>query len=299
MWRHCVTASGVIWPCFSCRRSLSVPGVLRPEPFWPNVIGSVRADHPGFLFMAEVYWDLEWTLQQQGFDYTYDKRLYDRLREGHAPAIRDHFRADMEFQRKSARFLENHDEPRAAAAFPLEIHRAAAVLTYLCPGLRFFHDGQLEGRTKKLSVHLGRRPAEPVDGALRDFYDRLLDCVHQPVARNGQWRLLDCSPAWDGNWTWDCFVCFAWQAMDEPPLLVAVNYAANQSQCYVQIPFDQFRGRDVRMQDLLNPIVYESKCDESRGLYLDLRAWGYHVFELRTVDSATGPTVSRGNARTP
>jgi hypothetical protein len=29
--------------------------------------------------MAEVYWDMEWTLQQQGFDYCYDKRLYDRL----------------------------------------------------------------------------------------------------------------------------------------------------------------------------------------------------------------------------
>ena len=256
---------------------------LRPEPFWPDVIRSVRADHPGFLFMAEVYWDLEWTLQQQGFDYTYDKRLYDLLREGDARPVRDHFRADMVFQRKSARFLENHDEPRAAATFPLEIHQPAAVLTYLCPGLRFFHDGQFEGRTKKLSVHLGRRPTEPVESSVRDFYERLLDCVRQPVARNGQWRLLDCSPAWDGNWTWDCFICFAWQGAAGPPLLVAVNYAANQSQCYVQIPLDQIGGGVVRMQDLLSPIVYKSEHDESRGLYLDMQAWGYHVFQLKMV----------------
>jgi hypothetical protein len=33
--------------------------------------------------MAEVYWDLEWTLQQR-FDYTYDKKLYDQLQDGHA-----------------------------------------------------------------------------------------------------------------------------------------------------------------------------------------------------------------------
>jgi Alpha amylase, catalytic domain len=256
---------------------------LRPGPFWPNAIRSVRADHPGFLFMAEVYWDLEWTLQQQGFDYTYDKRLYDLLREGHAQLVRDHFRADIVFQRKSARFLENHDEPRAAAAFPLEVHQPAAVLTYLCPGLRFFHDGQFEGRTKKLSVHLGRRPTEPVESSLREFYERLLDCVHQPVARNGQWRLLDCSPAWDGNWTWDCFICFAWQGAGGPPLLVAVNYAANQSQCYVQIPLDQIGGGVVRMLDLLSPTVYESKHDLSRGLYLDMPAWGCHVFELKMV----------------
>ena len=39
-------------------------------PFWPRAIARVREQYPGFLFMAEVYWDLEWTLQQQGFDYS-------------------------------------------------------------------------------------------------------------------------------------------------------------------------------------------------------------------------------------
>jgi glycosidase len=91
---------------------------FRPDWFWPHAIGRVRARKPEFLFTAEVYWDLEWTLQQQGFNYTYDKRLYDRLRDGPARPVREHFHADLEFQRKSARFLENHDDPRAAATFP-------------------------------------------------------------------------------------------------------------------------------------------------------------------------------------
>jgi len=95
--------------------------------------------------MAEVYWDLEWTLQQQGFAYCYDKRLYDRLLGGNAGAIRDHLRASLDFQDKLARFLENHDEPRIASALPWPQHRAAAVITYLSPGLRFFHQGQFEG----------------------------------------------------------------------------------------------------------------------------------------------------------
>jgi hypothetical protein len=34
------------------------------------------------LFLAEAYWDLEWSLLQQGFDYCYDKRLFDRLVRG-------------------------------------------------------------------------------------------------------------------------------------------------------------------------------------------------------------------------
>ncbi|MBX9695513.1 MAG: alpha-amylase, partial [Cyanobacteria bacterium] len=86
---------------------------LESRPFWANAIGRVKEAHPGFTFMAEVYWDMEWQLQQQGFDYTYDKRLYDRLREGHARSVREHLWADLDYQKSMARFLENHDEPRA------------------------------------------------------------------------------------------------------------------------------------------------------------------------------------------
>lgn len=258
---------------------------LRMEPFWSKAIQSVRSTKPDFLFMAEVYWDLEWTLQQQGFDYTYDKRLYDRLREGHARPVHDHFRADGEFQRKSVRFLENHDEPRAAATFAPEMHRAAAVLTYLCPGLRFFHDGQLEGRTKKVTVHLGRRPIEAAEPSLSHFYARLLDSIHRPQTRDGDWQLLDCAPAWDGNWTWDCFICFACQKPGCAPLIAVVNYASHQSQCYLRLPFEEIRGHTVRAQDLMSAAAYERDGSEliSHGLYLDMPPWGYHVFRLETL----------------
>ena len=130
----------------------------RAPLFWPTATQRVRERVPGFLFMAEVYWDLEWTLQQQGFDYAYDKRLYDRLREGHARPVREHFHAGLDYQNKLARFLENHDEPRAAATFSLEVHQAAAVISFLSPGLRFFHQGQFEGRKKRISPHLVRGP---------------------------------------------------------------------------------------------------------------------------------------------
>ncbi len=143
--------------------------------------------------MAEVYWDLEWTLQQQGFNYTYDKRLYDRLRDGHARPVREHFLAGLDYQDKMARFLENHDEPRAAAAFQPSIHEAAAVITFLSPGLRFFHQGQFEGRKKRISPHLCRGPIETVDQKLEQFYDRLLAVLRRPIVRDGQWQLLECT----------------------------------------------------------------------------------------------------------
>jgi hypothetical protein len=257
---------------------------LRSSPFWPQAIKRVHVSRPDFLFMAEVYWDLEWTLQQQGFDYTYDKRLYDRLEKGIAEPVRDHFRADMDFQRKSVRFMENHDEPRSAAVFPTWTYRAAAVLTYFCPGLRFFHQGQLEGFTKRIPVHLNRGPAEPVNQETQDFYEHLLACLERPELRDGEWSLMDCTPAWDGNWTWDCFICFVWRRLDHTSLVIAVNYAGNQSQCYLRIPFEDLRGRTLQLKDLLGPAQYTRDGDElrSRGLYLDLSPWGYNVFELST-----------------
>ena len=208
----------------------------RAPLFWPRATERVRARVPGFRFMAEVYWDLEWTMLEQGFDYAYDKRLYDRLREGHARPVREHLLAGLDFQNKLARFVENHDEPRAAATFAPGMHEAAAVITFLSPGLRFFHQGQFEGRRKRISPHLVRAPVEPVEGTLQQFYDRLLAALRQPVVRDGQWRLLDCAPAWDGNWTSECFIAWSWHAQGGQRRLMAVNYAGNQSQCYVRLP---------------------------------------------------------------
>jgi glycosidase len=256
---------------------------IRSEPFWPKATERVRQRVPGFCFMAEVYWDMEWTLQQQGFDYAYDKRLYDRLREGHARPVREHFLAGLDYQNKLARFLENHDEPRAAATFSPEVHEAAAVITFLSPGLRFFHQGQFEGRKKRISPHLCRGPDEPIDRNLKQFYDRLLAALRHPAVRNGQWQLLECGPAWEGNWTSDCFLAFAWQGPGGDRLLVAVNYAPNQSQCHVRLPFTDLGSGLWRLRDLLGDASYDRDGSDlqSRGLYLDVPPWQYHVFEIK------------------
>jgi hypothetical protein len=253
------------------------------QPFWPRATRCVRERHPGFCFMAEVYWDMEWELQQQGFDYAYDKRLYDRLREGHTRPVREHLRAGLDYQDKLARFLENHDEPRAAVVFPPGMHEAAAVVTFLAPGLRFFHDGQLSGRKKRVSPHLCRRPDEPVDADLAKFYDRLLAVLRQPLVRDGRWQLLECRPAWEGNWTWNCFLAFAWQGPGEERLLAAVNYASHQSQCYVRLPFADLGNRPWRLEDQMGTAAYDRDGQDmqSGGLYLDMKAWQAAVFSFK------------------
>ena len=257
------------------------------EPFWPAAIDTVRENHPSFVFMAEVYWDREWELQQQGFDYTYDKRLYDRLAHGEPNDIRTHFRAGLEFQNHLVRFLENHDEPRAATVFSFDKHQSAAAMAYLSPGMRLMHQGQLEGRRIKISPHLVRGPDEPNSEATRDFYTRLLGILRQNVVRTGDWSLLDCSQAWDGNPTHESVIAFAWTHPDEAPLIVVTNWSHHVTQCHIplstldsRVPglgtglwdlHDQFDGREYEWhgEDLV-----------AKGLFVDLVPWQTSVFRI-------------------
>ena len=62
-------------------------GAVPETDYWPTVISAVKSAYPGFVFLAEAYWELEWALQGQGFAYCYDKRLYDRLVHDGAEAV--------------------------------------------------------------------------------------------------------------------------------------------------------------------------------------------------------------------
>jgi glycosidase len=256
---------------------------LAPAPFWPRAIAAVRQAHRDFTFLAEAYWDLEAELQQQGFDYCYDKRLYDRLRQGDAGAIRAHLGAGLEYQDRLARFLENHDEPRAAAVFSWPKHQAAAIVTYLAPGLRFFHQGQREGARVRVPAHLCRAPVETPDADIAAFYDRLLATLGTTDGfRNGAWQLVAPQPAWAGNPTWQDFVSYAWQAPDHARYVVVVNISDHQAQCRLQLPFPDLAGVQICLADMMGSEVYRRDGNElsSPGLYIDLGAWRFNVFRL-------------------
>jgi hypothetical protein len=199
--------------------------------------------------------------------------------------VRGHLLAGLDYQNRLARFLENHDEPRAAATFPQGLHEAAAVVTYLAPGLRFFHQGQFDGRVKRISPHLIRGPNEPLNSAIRQFYERLLELLRRPVLRQGEWRLLECAPAWEGNRSCEAVIAYAWQDASGNRLIVSVNYANQQSQCYVRLPFSDLTGGHWRLRDLLSAAQYDRDGNDlqSRGLYLDVPPWHCHVFVVTGV----------------
>ena len=225
-----------------------------------------------------------WYLMQKGFDYTYDKRLYDRLLDGDATSVRHHLHAGPEYQRHLVRFIENHDERRALAAFGPQRSRAAAALALTLPGLRLLHEGQLEGRRLKLPVQLGRRHPEPPEPGLEPFYQRLLAALRHPVFHDGNWRLLEPLKAWAGNPSHRSFVAHLWTSGEEHRL-VAVNLASHPAQCYLRLDLPTLAGRAWRLQDLLSDAQYVRDGNELlvRGLYLDLPDHACHLFRLQPV----------------
>ena len=233
--------------------------------------------------MAEVYWDREWTMQQQGFDYAYDKRLYDRLREGHARPVREHFHAGLDYQNKLARFMENHDEPRAAATFSPDVHEAAAVDHVLVPRSAFLSPGTIPGAQDTHLSPSGARSA----GTDRPEAGTVLRpaawpcCVSRPCATASG----NCSTAHlPGTATGphDAFLVFAWQGAGGERLLVTVNYAPNQSQCYVRLPFADLGNGRWRLHDMIGDATYDREGSDlqERGLYLDEAPWQCRVFTM-------------------
>jgi len=258
-------------------------GVKPVNDYWTTIIPAIKAKWPEFRFIAEAYWDLEWELQQQGFDFCYDKKLYDRMEHGPAENVRLHLCADPAYQQGMVRFIENHDEPRASATFPDGKGRASAVAILTLTGARLLHEGQFEGRKVRLPVFLARRPAEPVDQDLVGFYEKLLKETARDVFRNGEWRLCERS-GWSDNQSCQNVLTWCW-VKDDKRYLIVVNFSAGSSQALVRVPWDELRGRTWRLEDRLSGETFERSGNDMRdaGLYVDLRPWKCHLFQVRAL----------------
>ena len=250
--------------------------------FWEEVIPEVKKITPGFIFIAEVYWDMDWPLQQIGFDFTYDKRLYDRMFFDSAISVGEHLNAEPVYRDKCLRFIENHDEERATVTFGKQKSRAAGIIAATVPGLRFFYDGQLEGLRIRTPVHLRREPQEPVDPVAVEIYRRLLRYIKDPTTHDGEWTLLETRPAWEKNETHRAILVWLW-GYGQDWKLVVVNYSIIRAQASVRLP--EFLGRKYFIQ--FRDVLTDKLCDRTgeelskKGLYVDLQPWQAHLFDFK------------------
>jgi hypothetical protein len=231
------------------------------------------------IWMAEVYWDLEVRLQQLGFDVTYDKGFHDRLSQASPAEIHAHLRGDAARQQRMVRFLENHDEPRAAVSYPGDKLFAMSVGQALLPGMRFYYNGQLEGCRIRPAVQLARAAPEPVNTAVQDFYRRLLKFAGEDVFHRGTWQMLNIQPEHEDDPSSANLIAWQWM-LDADLRIVVVNLADSVSQGRVIC-----RGVgpvDLRLVDDLNDQTYLRNGAEMSdpGLYVRLNGHAAHVFRV-------------------
>ena len=241
--------------------------------FWPDAIG----EDPSLLFLAEVYWDLEWTLQRQGFHFTYDKRLLDRLRDGDPSGVRSHLQAEPAFSVRLARFLENHDEPRSANELGARLPPATTLMMTL-PGMRFLFDGQMDGARLRAPVQLARWPEEPVSLTTRELFDRLFEVTRADVFHDGAWNLCRVSGA--DNHSYMQLIACEWR-IHLQRFIVVVNLGDGAADGLVELP-DLPAGIGWTFEDRLTGERYDwdRRALEASGLYVRLEAGRSHVLEM-------------------
>jgi hypothetical protein len=280
------------------------PGYTLPaEEFWAQAVHEV----PNLIYVAEAYWDTEWTLQQLGFDFVYDKRLYDRMRNGHPNDVYLHLTADIHYQNKLVRFIENHDEQRSRVTFPGKKLEAAAVLFSTLPGLKLFFHGQMEGKRIRLPVQIRRSKPETVDPAVSTFYEKLLPIINEDTFHSGNWQLRDIQPHQDDSS--QNLIAYTWK-LENQTVLVTVNLGQDASQGIVDIKdiimgqsnfifYDRLKGQSFLLENSLTAdagfvLSLEDKLERSgcpdkpynasRKLILQLDGYQAHIFEIRPVN---------------
>jgi len=250
-------------------------GWKKPEKeWWEEAILTVKQHFSNTILLAEVYSPWQSRLQALGFDYTYDKQLYDRLSWGHLDYTKDWLiNNSPNFTKRSAHFVTNHDEPRDPVHFGSWWRAAAAALvSYTLPGVRIFWHGQWEGLENRLAVHLRRAKEERSNPDAVAFYDKLLPIITHEVFKKGEWFLIDVFGT-DQSWR---LMAWRWSYGKEKRLCV-LNFSDYQGSGRVIVPdAEGINGADeITVTDLLSGQKFERSAKEMResGLFVIVPSW--------------------------
>ena len=244
------------------------------QEFWSQVITAV----PNLVFLAEAYWDTEWTLQQLGFDFVYDKRLYDRLRHSPPHEVFLHLKADLAYQSKLTRFIENHDEMRSLTAFGALLPANAALFSGL-PGLKVFFQGQMEGRQIRLPIQIRQAKAEKDVPAISAFYASLMPVINHEIYHSGVWRLKEVFV--HTNQSNDNLISYLWKFGQELRLTI-VNLSLETSSGRVCFQDDVDEEIDYQLVEVFSgqPSRENGKIMAHPGLIFELTGGQAQIYKI-------------------
>ncbi|MDR1941410.1 MAG: hypothetical protein LBQ47_03710 [Endomicrobium sp.] len=249
------------------------------EEFWPEAVRKVKEKRPDFVLGAEVYWGLEWEIQEMGFDYTYDKILYDRLLLSNAQDIQGHLNAEHLYQKRSIRFISNHDEECPVSAFGSEKSKAAAVIAGTITGCRLFTVSQLVGEKLRLPIQYVPNKC-CIDEDVYSFYDTFLHIIDHPCFHGGQWVLKTAKPAAENDDTYRNILSWSW-TQSSTHKIVVINYSAAPARCVIHLDkFPKEENYSLKEEFTQELIPVSISGIKKNGLALELPPYGYKILTV-------------------
>ena len=243
--------------------------------FWADA----HAACPGLILLGEAYWGTEPRLLDLGFSFVYDKALYDLVRDVRISGVRANLDVDVAYQDRLVRFLENHDEERCVSVFGAQ--RLASVATFMgtLPGMRFYHQGELEGRKEHLPIPLRMAAPQPADPLIAPFFEKILQITRRDVFHAGEWKLLPVTQDYDS--TFENLIAYEWRLRGAWTIVV-VNLSGTASQGRIQLNSAAAPGKNWIFRDELEGVIYPRLAEEccSVGLFVRRDAFGVHIFTV-------------------
>lgn len=257
-------------------------GYKKPDrEFWHEAISKVKEINPQFIFLAEVYWGLEWKMQQLGFDYTYDKVFYDRLKNMGAEEVRGHLRAEKLYQKKSVRFIDNHDEEPSIISFNNKRKAlAAGVMVSTVRGLRFYNDMQLKGVSVKIPVQIKSFDLESYrDIEIEKFYEKLLKISDHPAFHGGEWELCEVMPIDEHDRSFKNIIAYRWTQMRTVKIII-INYSNEFSSGRIMVSLKSKNDIVTLYEEFSERFFSYNAGDVLNGLVVkDMPPYGFFIFD--------------------
>jgi hypothetical protein len=245
------------------------------QEFWEKAHAAV----PALILLAEAYWGTESRLLDLGFSYVYDKGLYDAVRDRNVGDVHGRLSAPVAEQSQRARFLENHDEERCAAVFGSDRRISVGSLMGTLPGMRFYHQGELEGAKVHLPITLRAAADGDIDPAATAFFAKLLRTTRDPVYHSGEWNLLSVTA--EGEPTAGNLMVHEWRS-PKAWKVIAVNLADGPSQGRVHFGERPWPAKQYSFYDELYDVRYVRSAEELRnvGLFVRRERFDAHWFSV-------------------
>ncbi|ADW67700.1 alpha-amylase family protein [Granulicella tundricola] len=282
---------------------------LMPNEFWREVVDRVAVEVPGTLLLAEAFWLLEgYFVRTLGMHRVYNSAFMNMIRDEENAKYRSYLKKTIEFDPdilgRYVNFMSNPDEKTAGEQFgDGDKFFGSCTLLATLPGLPMFAHGQIEGFNERYGMDFkqARMDEHPNEGLMGRYQHEIAPLLKKRYlfAGSANFVLYD---FWGEHGSVDENVFAYSNRVGDERAVVLYNNAYQSTRGTIHISaasMDKGSGNLVQRsivdglavstddgmvlayRDPVRDLEYLYRASDlrDRGLTVDLRGYGYVVFQ--------------------